>query len=340
MKFVDLSLLGKWDSSVFVLLLVTLGSFFFCIIVTRKARQYTEKEARNNLISKYKELIDKIYNMIISDKELIKLRNKQVNLFKIGISLFFVGFFIIAMFGDLGYFILILGIIFLFRSGKVPYDRNYKEKVIKFALKEYDDKLDYSPLNGISSAQYDMGNFGTYDVFNSEDLIKGVILGHNFMMSDVHIQYTYEDSEGNTVSQTLFNGPVAIVELSKHVDFELEIKWNSNKVINKNKIVEVDNLEFEEVFDVYTNDKIKAMVVLTPAVTNRMLDLYKKYGFEFQFKFVGNYMYFRFFSGNLFIANSKSPREEAIGVAKYFEIIDGIKDIMKEVIESTKSVRR
>lgn len=317
--------------------------FVIVIIVTlllsKKKKTINTDEKVNNIKIKYKDIINKIYDMITTDDELNKYRHEYFKYSRIGIILTLVGILLSSFFG-LGIPLIVVGVVFLLKTGKNSYDNIYKEKIVKFALKEYDDKLEYDPHGCITEVQYQMANFERYDRYHSEDRIDGNILGYNFMMADVHTEDRREDSDGDTTYVTLFKGQVAIVELSKTVEFELEIKNNSIKLFNKKKIVEIDNPDFEEIYDVYTSDQVKAMSILTPAVTNRMLDLYNKYGFIFEFKFVGKYMYFRFDSGNLFVPYAKSPMDEAIGVASYFEIIDGIKDIMKEVIEATESVRK
>jgi hypothetical protein len=68
--------------------------------------------------------------------------------------------------------------------------------------------------------------------------------------------------------------------------------------------------------------------------------MYRKYDFHFELKIINNQMYFRFHCGNLFEANPKDTQAEATGVALYFEILNGIKEIMEEVIEATKFLRK
>lgn len=319
--------------------------FFIIFIVIIISTLSNNKKNHKNVITaselqiKYKDIINKIYNMIINDEELNKNRIEHNKNLKTGITLILAGFLLSFILG-LGIPLIIAGVIYLIKLSKNSYSDSYKEKIVQFALKEYDDNLEYYPTGCIPEEQYEIADFENYDRFYSEDRINGTILGHNFIMADVHVEDRREDSDGDTTYVTLFNGPVAIVQLPKSIDFELSIENDSIKLFNRKKIVEIDNPDFEEIYDVYTNDKVKAMVVLTPAVTNRMLDLYNKYGFVFEFKFVKNYMYFRFHSGSLFVPNANSPMDEAVGVARYFEIIDGIKDIMKGVIESTESVRR
>lgn len=310
------------------------------VLLSKKKRKTINPDERvNNIKIKYNDIINKICDLITKDEELNKYRHEYYKNSRMGIIFIIFGI-LLSFFAGLGIPLIVIGVIFLLKTGKSTYDDIYKEKIIKFALKEYNDKLEYYPKGCITEVQYQMANFERYDRYHSEDRIDGNILGYNFIMADVHTEDRREDSDGDTTYVTLFKGQVAIVELSRPVDFQLEIKNDSIKLFNKKKIVEIDNPDFEEIYDVYASDQVKAMTILTPAVTNRMLDLYNKYGFIFEFKFVGKYMYFRFDSGNLFVPYAKSPMDEAIGVAWYFEIIDGIKDIMKEVIEATESVRK
>jgi len=306
------------------------------------------KKANNNITineetkNKYKNIVDRIYYILINDKKMKKMRIKYYLQSKIGIIFIFLSFCPIIIFG-LQLFVVviyIIGIVLWVMTKFSSYPKKYKENIVKIALNEYDDKLEYYPTGCIPEELYKQANFEFYDRYRSEDRINGNILGHEFIMADVHLEARRKDSDGDVYYVSLFNGPVVIVMFPNFINFDLRITNNSINLFNNNNLIEIDNPEFEEIYDVYTNDPVKAMVALTPAVTKKIIDLYKKHGYIFEFKFVQNYMFFRFHSGNLFVPNAKSAMDEAIGVTRYFEIIDGIKEIMEEVIKATESVRK
>ena len=117
--------------------------------------------------------------------------------------------------------------------------------------------------------------------------------------------------------------------------FDLIISDNTLKIYDRDYI-EIDNPEFEKYFDVSTTDRIAAMKILTPAVTSKLLELKNNFGFFFEMRILNNVIIFRFMADNLFEPNPLDIRKEAIGIARYFEIINGIKEVMHEVLEAVK----
>ena len=57
----------------------------------------------------------------------------------------------------------------------------------------------------------------------------------------------------------------------------------------------------------------------------------------FEMRILNDVLIFRFMSGNLFEPNPLDIREEAIGIAIYFERINGMKEVMHEVLEALKN---
>ena len=223
-------------------------------------------------------------------------------------------------------------------SKKALYAKLYKEKIMKCALHEFDSDLTYYPESGIPLELYKLANFESFDVYKSEDRINGKIAGLDFIMADVHVQDRRTDSDGDTHYVTLFDGPVAILDLPTPLNFNISILSNIASIFDKSNKVEIDNPQFEEIYNVYSNDQISTMKFLTPSITTKLIDLFNKYGFHFELKIFDNHVYFRFHSGNLFVPNPKDAREEAIGVALYFEILQGIKEIMNEVIVTIQKI--
>ena len=223
---------------------------------------------------------------------------------------------------------------------KGEYEKHYKENIMKAALKEYDSNLTYFPEGCIPREIYSQARFESFDRYHSEDRINGKVGDYDFMMADVHVEDRRTDSEGRTHYVTLFNGPVAILTLPEYINLNLSVVSNRIKLFTGGTHVEIDNPEFEELYDVFSDNQVTAMRVLTPAVTTKMIDLYRKYDFYFEVKIMNNQLYFRFHTGGLFVCNPDDTYAEATSVALYFEILNGIKEIMEEIIKATKFLRK
>lgn len=321
----------------FILPFLIFGIIITIIIVSVVKSKKKKEEQNRRIETQYFTTVEKYYQIIVNDPELNALRADINKTHTIGLCMMIGGFLTFFILNIISMVILIAGVIIM-NSKKGVYEKTYKSRIMKEALYEYDKELEYYPEGCIPRPQYDMAHFESYDRYHSEDRINGKIAGMDFIMADVHVEDRREDSDGDTYYVTLFNGPVAIIELPKPAKLDISIVNNRIRLFGNKTKVEIDNPEFEEIYDVYCDNQIGAMKLLTPSITTKFIDMFRKYGFHFELKVFDTHMYFRFHSGNLFVPNPKDAREEAIGVALYFEILEGIKEIMNEVIETMKKV--
>ncbi|MDR0811335.1 MAG: DUF3137 domain-containing protein [Paludibacter sp.] len=89
------------------------------------------------------------------------------------------------------------------------------------------------------------------------------------------------------------SGSIVILpdHLERHLDY-LAKTVQSMKNINGNKLVQLEDIEFERHFAVYSTDEILARYILTPAMMLRMTELRKKYDRDIMLSFVGNNFFF------------------------------------------------
>lgn len=331
------------DYMFFLPFILTVAIFVFVIIsgvkTSKKNKEIYQRRSEKIQMTQGAN-IEKYYQMLTVDPELVKRRKQAIHNGKvmgIGFLVFFIslftGLFII------GIPVFIGCIIYTAKNGK-SYEAYYKQHVIDVALKDYDSNLVYTSNSGISSEEYRYAHFESYDRYHSEDLIKGNLDGLPFVISDVHTEDRREDSDGDTYYVTLFHGPVAILTLEKPTNIQVSIIDNTLHIGTGDTYLEMDNPEFEKYYDVYTDDKVKAMRFLTPSVTNKLLDLRNKYDVHFEVKLLDQLVYFRFHIGELFVPNAKDTRKEAMDIALYFEILNGIKEVMKEINNSIEFLKK
>lgn len=89
------------------------------------------------------------------------------------------------------------------------------------------------------------------------------------------------------------NGSVVILPdyLEKHLDY-LAKNIQALKNINGNKLVKLEDVDFERYFAVYSNDEILARYILTPAMMSRITELRRKYNRAIMLSFNGDRFYF------------------------------------------------
>ena len=81
------------------------------------------------------------------------------------------------------------------------------------------------------------------------------------------------------------------------------------------------------------------MRILTPSITNKILDLYNQHNLNFEIRIKNNTFYLRFRTENLFAPNIKDSKKEAANAVKYLEILKGIEQIMSEIMIIAESLK-
>jgi len=293
-------------------------------IKSSDVEKYKELILNNELLSKYRkgykrsQIIAGIIWIIFIILGIILLVVKSIFIIHIAIVL---GLFV---------FILIPNI----ASSK--YNKVYKNEIIKNIMLE--NNMEYYPDQGMSIEDYRYAKFESFDRYHSNDLIKGKINNIDYILADVHTEDRREDSDGDTHYVTLFRGSVSKLEMKKNLNSFIYIVNNKSVLFSKKYLINIDNEAFEKTFDIYSDNDILAMRILTPDVTNSILDLTNETGIHTEIKIFNNIIYFRFYTEDLFSPSIKDTDKEATNIAFYFKLIDGINLIMKNILDVIEEV--
>lgn len=233
-------------------------------------------------------------------------------------------------------FIFIISQIILGNKEITQFNKDYKEKVVNKMLENFIDELDYIPLKGMPSNIYDEAQYGShYNKYYSDDYFEGKIDNQKIIMSDLLVQEetTKKDKDGNetTETTTIFNGLFGKINLDKSINSNLNITRDYGfSLFNKQKL-EMDSYEFEKNFNVYTDNNIIAMQLLTADIQEDILELYNKYKIDFHIVIMHNKMYVLFNTGNMFevFSTKNSP---TVVLEKYFEIMKFIYKLVKKIL--------
>ena len=119
----------------------------------------------------------------------------------------------------------------------------------------------------------------------------------------------------NSQLEKKINGSVVVLpdHLESHLDY-LAKNIQALKNVNGNKLVRLEDVEFERYFAVYASDEITARYVLTPAMMFRITELKKKYNRDIMLSFSGNNFFFAvaMAEGFLTLGNSSLTSDEAL----------------------------
>lgn len=238
--------------------------------------------------------------------------------------------------------IVTIAIIIVVSINKVKYVPIFKEKVIKPFIKNIDENLEYNPNGGISAGLYRMGEFEGYDNYYTEDLIKGKLDGRfNFQMAEVKTENESTDSDGDTHTSIVFFGLFGNVECAKNIGTNFKVRSDKGilgKMFKGKTKVEMDSQEFEKYFDVYGNNKITVMQILTSEVMATMIDFIEQSKIKYELTINGDQIYIRFHTGGVFEPKLFKSSLDYEMLKKYYDIIDFVFKVTREinkVIENT-----
>ena len=291
----------------------------------------------DNLSNKYKEMA---YALIKNNEELDKQR-KTHNLLSLvrGVLtvIFVASFFLILVQREWIIIIVpIIAIIILIILGKYGKNNLIFSSIIPNIIKEHFNEFEYDHNAGIDRKVYSEARFETYDRYHSDDLITGKVCGFDFSMSEVHTERRHRDKNGHTYYTTIFRGAFSKVTLTKDINCFINIINNRIKLFSRDYYTTIDNEAFEKIYDVFTDDKIKALRLLTPDVTTKMIDLYNETGIYCEVKITNDILYIRLHTGALFNFSFSNPEKEALMVGKSIAIIDSVFKVMENFVKEVE----
>lgn len=239
------------------------------------------------------EVISKVSKIQRKGKRIKFIANSCLLLFPVAII---GGFVLIGAGHILGPFIMIAGIIGLpvaIITGKKTktIDKEVKnavgEYVIKDVIAERIEILKYSPDNFMNREFIkNCSILPRYDRISGSDYIKGNYRGVKFTYCDLHLEWEDRDTKNGkttTTYRTNFKGPLITIDLGQKIDGYVKIKERKTPRKEKNflsdvfsgaadvlgiktsdNIIEVESIEFNNQFEIKSNNHQMAFYILTP----------------------------------------------------------------------------
>lgn len=128
--------------------------------------------------------------------------------------------------------------------------------------------------------------FEPYTEYNSNDYTSGLLEGKTpFQMSDLHTLYVTRDENGKPTKTTTFKGLFSVSELTQFIPNKIQIRLDK-KILGKemtdvNKI-NMDSQEFEKYFNVFCNNKLLTMQIITSDLMDYILSFKKANNIKFE----------------------------------------------------------
>lgn len=206
-------------------------------------------------------------------------------------------------------------------------------------------------IYGISSTIYNKAGFEKYDRYSSQDLIKGTLESNTpFNLAEILTQKRVQDDEGHIYYQNIFSGLFIDAKLPKNINSTIYFKKDkgNNSFLNKiplfnsplNKMkIELDSPEFEEVFDVFSDNRMLTMQILSVDIMQMIVEFKREMKFDFEITIKENDLFIRFKCGQMF--ENGNIMEEALNkerLYRYYKTLEFSLKLSSMLIKSINDV--
>lgn len=156
------------------------------------------------------------------------------------------------------------------------YGNTYKQMLSKYVLQESFENPVYDPLNGFTVEDFKAGHLIKWrDNFrySSEDLIRAQYNGVEFQQADVRI--THETGGKNRRTVVDIDGRLIRIKFHKPIGSRIVIATDEREVALEDKLskVEMEDMEFNREFDVFSEDGHSVFYLLTPQFMGYLKEL-------------------------------------------------------------------
>lgn len=198
----------------------------------------------------------------------------------------------------------------------------YKDTFLPGLLNEYFDNAKFEYWVGLTEMEvmqtslYKLGNR-----LESEDLLSGEYKGVSFKQADVHI-WNHVETEDENKDVEYFDGRIIMFDTKSDYSSSVRVisrprtsgKGDYRLGFDEEHRVEMESMEFNDMFSVYARTGHDAFYILTPEVIERMMAIWRKYGRneknqyrDMSFHFRDNKFYFAVETGNSAFEPGKFP---------------------------------
>lgn len=238
---------------------------------------------------------------------------------------------------------------------KDKYRKSFKSDVVSEIIRLFNPEWRYQYDLCISKPEYERSGIFQHhiDRYDGDDLVTGNVDKTDFQYSELHTQYkqvTYS-AKGRRQEHwvTIFKGIFMHADFNKNFSGVTYVlpdtaerllgSWGQSlqRLSSRGELVKLENVEFEKLFVVYGSDQVEARYILTPAIMESMVNLYKRFDGEIYFSFVGSRVYFaKSFSGSLFEPNVFTSGVNFGDAKEMFDLLSMITTLIQDLNLNTR----
>ncbi len=229
---------------------------------------------------------------------------------------------------------------------------NFKISIIGKILRYINPKYRYSPYGRLDRNEFvSTGIFNrTPERYHGEDLISGTDDQTEFSFSEVTAQYYVRDQNNRQQLKTLFRGLIFKADFHKHFQSRTVIlpdigekylgafgKALQRLNITRAGMVELESVEFEKEFVVYSDDEIEARYILSPSFMEKLLVCRERLDIDISLSFYKSNIYIAMpFRKDFFEPSIFKTLIDSTKVEEYYEDMKMVLEIIKELNLNTR----
>lgn len=186
---------------------------------------------------------------------------------------------------------------------------DFKKQVIERIVTFVSPDLTYEPKNHIGSDSFQRSRIflKNVDRYNGDDMVQGKIEKTQIWFSEVKAEYksTTTDSKGNTKTtwHTIFKGMFFIADFNKHFQTSTVVLpnrlgkgflasfFNKMNLTRREKLVKLEDPDFNKHFVVYGEDQVEARYVLSTSLIRRITEFKERHPNPLYISFVNSFLY-------------------------------------------------
>ena len=234
------------------------------------------------------------------------------------------------------------GMIFFGVKQRRMYKKIYKEQIISKFVKLVDNNLRYSMYGRVGDDmknKYLVSDFEkkAFNRFSSEDYVDGKIDGKIYAeIAELDVDYAFKKKK-RRFREDLFKGMFAVIRSEKDLGAWVKVTKNGFKFfISKNKL-ETDDIAFEKIFDIYTDNRSVAHQVIQGEMREILTRFYKDYDLRFEVMFKENIIFMRFFTPSMFEPKVFGNSIDKKLLFTYYNIIKFISEVTNQIEKESQA---
>ncbi len=237
-------------------------------------------------------------------------------------------------------------------GGKVSaYKRHFKVAVVREILARSHPELHYTPDGGLPQWDFVASNlFSAPDRFSSEDGFRGRIGDTEVRFSEVKAEERRRD-KNRTYYVTIFDGIFMVADFHKEFRGTVRVvpdtaekilgflgkALQSFRPLSDEKLVYLEDPEFEKEFAVYGTDQVEARYILSTSLVGRILDLRAKWADSVRLAFSGSEVYIAIaHSKDLLEPNLRRPADDREQILRFADELSLCLSVVEDLNLNTR----